>query len=498
MTYGILKLFALFSVLALVFYCITPKKYRHIALLVASLICVGYYSRVGIVYLLVTILTTYGAGLIMELINEKHITKGLEKAERKKIKALCKSRKKMVVFGYVFVNIGILFFLKYFKMFFPTADIPLFMKIAMPLGISYYTLQSLSYVIDVFRGKFKAERDIFKVALFIGYLPQLHEGPFGRYDVYINDMCKNEPLKWNNIYNGCSTILWGIFKIFMVANRASMIADNVFAHKEYGGTTILLGGIAFTLQLYAEFSGYIDLAKGISEIFGINLARNFDMPFIARDVSDFWRRWHISLGEWFRDYVFYPVSTAKIFRKAPDFVTINCALLCVWFLTGLWHGASWKYVVYGLYYFVLMVILNLVTPLFARLCRQFNINGENTGFTIAKIILTQFLVVVGMIMFRAENLTVFKDMMISMVHGGTAINLLTVIDIKELVVLIASVLVLLVTAGLKLKGVSLRDRYNEMSSTKKYLVCFSALCFMIIFGAYGLDYIPPDPIYGGF
>lgn len=498
MTYGIIKLFAIFTVLALVLYSITPKKYRHISLLLASLVCVGYYSKIGVVYLLITIVTTYGAGLILELINEKHNTKGLEKAERKRIKALCKSRKKWVVFGYVLLNIGILFCLKYFKMFFPAGEIPVFMKIAMPLGISYYTLQSLSYVIDVYRGKFKAENNLFKVALFVGYLPQLHEGPFGRYDAYIDDMCKNEPLKWANFYNGCATIMWGFFKIFMIANRASMVADNVFSNKEYGGMTILLGGVAFTLQLYAEFSGYIDLARGISEILGINLAKNFDLPFIARDVSEFWRRWHISLGQWFRDYVFYPVSTAKIFRKAPDFVTINCALLCVWFLTGLWHGASWKYVAYGLYYFVLMVILNLITPLFAKLCNKFNFNSENFGFTAAKIIITQLLVVIGMIMFRAENLTVFKDMMIAMFTGGTAIDLLTVIDIKELVILILSVAILLVAAGLKLKGVPFREKYNELSSVKKYLICFGAFCFVIIFGAYGLDYIPPDPIYGGF
>ena len=498
MTYGIIKLFALFSVLSLVLYFLAPKKYRHIALLIASLICVGYYSHGGVVYLLITIMTSYGAGLMMELINERHDTKGLEKSERKRIRALCKSRKKWVVLGYAIINIGILFSLKYYKMFFPTGEIPIFIKIAMPLGISYYTLQSLSYVIDVYRGKYKGENDIFKLALFIGYLPQLHEGPFGRYDAYIKDMCKNEPIKWNNFYNGCATILWGLFKIFMVANRAAIIADNVFSNKEYGGFTIFLGGVAFTLQLYAEFSGYIDLARGISEIFDIKLAKNFDMPFIAKDVSEFWRRWHISLGEWFRDYVFYPVSTAKIFRKAPDFITINCALLCVWFLTGLWHGASWKYVVYGLYYFVLMVILNLITPAFTKLCERFSIDGENKLFTVVRILLTQILVVIGMIMFRASDLNAFQEMMISMVKGGAGIDLLGVIDIKEFVVLLISLIVLILPAVLQTKGLVLREKYNEMSSIKKYLVCFGAVCFVIIFGAYGLDYIPPDPIYGGF
>lgn len=252
-------------------------------------------------------------------------------------------------------------------MFFAFDLVPKAMKIILPLGLSYYTLQSLSYVIDVFRGKYLAERDFLKLALFVSFFPQLHEGPFGRYDLLMDSMCKNEQIKKENIFNGIGRVLWGLFKIFMISNRACMISDAVFSnYARYSGWVVLLGGMAFTVQLYAEFSGYIDVATGISKVFGIELTRNFDLPFLARDVAQFWRKWHISLGSWFRDYIFYPVSTSKWLRKLTkkmnmafaDFTTITISLLAVWFLTGLWHGASIKYVCYGLYYFILMMVLN--------------------------------------------------------------------------------------------------------------------------------------------
>ena len=435
----------------------------------------------------------------MDKIGEKHSTKGLEKPQRKAVKALAKKEKKRVVIGYIILNIGILFALKYSGMFIGTEHIPGIFKIAMPLGISYYTLQSLGYVIDVFRGKFKAESDPLKLALFVGFLPQLHEGPFGRYDIYKDDLFRNEPLKKDNVLNGLGIIVWGLFKIFMISNRAAMVSDYVFQnYKDYNGISVLVGGAFFTLQLYGEFSGYINIAEGISEIFGIHLVKNFNMPFIAKDVAEFWRRWHISLGSWFRDYIFYPVSTSKIFKKAPDFLTINSALLSVWFLTGLWHGASYKYIVYGLYYFVLMVGLNVLGPKCNKLLGRFNISKENKGILLSQILFTQLLVVIGMIMFRALDLTVFWDMIVHIFKGGNSLELLNVIDLKELAVLILSVGILTVSSILEIKNISFRNYFNKMKPVEKYFVCFGAACFVIIFGAYGLDYMPPDPIYGGF
>lgn len=507
MPYAMLALFGIFTAVSVFLYAAVPAKYRHIVLLVTSLTCVGYLSRYGLFFILVTIFTSWLAGILMDEITKRNDTKGLEKQLRKQIKAKVKQKKKFVVFCYIFINIGILFTLKYFNMFFSFDLVPAVVKAALPLGLSYYTLQSLSYVIDVFRGKYKAEKDILKLGLFISFLPQLHEGPFGRYDLLMPQMCKNEQLKRKNIFNGIGRILWGLFKIFMIANRAAIISDAVFSgYAKYGGFTILLGGISFILQLYAEFSGYIDVAAGISKIFGIELTKNFDLPFLARDVSEFWRRWHISLGGWFRDYIFYPVSTSRWLRRLTkkmntgfgDFTTITVSLFFVWFLTGLWHGASVKYIGYGLYYFVLMILLNALSPVFNKLWEKLHIDRENKVLVLIRIFKTQFLVLIGMLMFRAENLSVFFKMISRLFKSGEAFPLFNIIEIQDFVALILSLAVVIAGAVLKIKNIDVEERFDELSPYRKYFICFAVSCLIIIFGAYGLDYLPPDPIYGGF
>ena len=499
MGYAILKLFAVFGMLSIAGYSLTPKKYRHVTLLAVSLGCVAYYSKWAGIYLVLTILTTFFAGIIMEWIAGRYSMEGLLKQERKVLKARIKKEKRYVVMGFILFNLGILFLLKYFGMFFPTEILPKVFQIAMPLGISYYTLQSLSYVIDVYRGKYAAEQDPLKLALFVAFLPQLHEGPFGRYDALKDDLYQNERIRKEDAFQGLATILWGLFKIFLISNRAAMVSDHIFQNfQDYGGFTILVGGAFFTLQLYAEFSGYIDIARGISEIFGIHLAQNFNKPFLSKDVAEFWRKWHISLGEWFRDYVFYPVSTAKVLKKVPEFLVIPTALLAVWFLTGLWHGASFKYVAYGLYYFVLMLGVHFLKPHLNRFWEKVGVEEDNKVLGAVRIGITWILVVIGMILFRADNVAEFVELMGTLFTEGAAFSILSVLDAKELAVLLGSLVILLSGTFFEKKGFSWNAQYNRLSYPNKYLVCFAAACFIIVFGAYGLDYMPPDPIYGGF
>lgn len=506
MPYEILGVFGIFTVVSLIFYSLTPEKYRHITLLATSLLAVLYLAKARIVFLLITIITTFFAGIIMDVIVSRNDTKGLEKAERKKIKAKVKQQKKVVVFIYILINLGILFILKYLRLFMTPDALPPVLKIALPLGISYYTLQSLSYVIDIFRGKYKAEKDITKLALFVAFLPQLHEGPFGRYDQLMPEMCRNDRLKSSDIFAGVERILAGSFKIFMIANRASIISDAVFNnYSSYNGIYVLVGGTAFLIQLYAEFSGYIDIASGISKMFGINFTENFDMPFISRSVAEFWRRWHISLGSWFRDYVFYPVSTSKWMKtitcrmneRAGDFINITTSLLIVWFLTGLWHGASLKYIVYGLYYFALMIMINLLGPVCSKILEKYNLSA-NKGIAVLSVIKTQFFVLIGMIMFRAENLTVFFNMMKHFVSSGPALPLFSFIEPADFAVLIISLGFVIMDTVLKLTDRNIAAKTTRIPAYLRYFICFSFALVIIVFGAYGPDYIPPDPVYGGF
>ncbi|GMQ62186.1 MBOAT family protein [Vallitalea sp. AN17-2] len=517
MPYLILILLLIFTFVTTIIYAVCPYKQRYIILLASSLIFYGIFCGFGIIFLIVTILISYSAAIIMDRIPLKHSLEGLPKKERKQLRAIIKKKKRFVLAIYVIINIGILLTLKYFN-FFASSSIGLLgwlginvsapvIKIALPLGISYYTLQSISYVVDVLRGKYQSEKNIFKIALFISFFPQMHEGPFGRYDALMPQMTSGEQIKINNLYNGIAQMFWGMFKIFMVANRAAIISDAVFKNYEsYGGFTVIIGVIAYTIQLYAEFSGYIDLAAGVAKIFGIGLAKNFDMPFLALNVGDFWRRWHISLGGWFRDYIFYPISTSRalmnLVKNLPAFLanllTITIPLFFVWFLTGLWHGASSKYIVYGLYYFVLMIIFNVISPLVNRVLSKKNITSENRFIKGLRLTKTLILVGIGMLMFRAENLLVFRQMLGSVFSRGSEFQLFSAIEPNDFIIFILSFIVILLSVIMKLKDIDIESRFEALSSYKKYWICFCVFCIIVIFGAYGLGYIPPDPIYGGF
>ncbi|QOR35248.1 MBOAT family protein [Clostridium sp. 'deep sea'] len=499
-------------------YAVCPRKQRYIVLLMSSLIFYSVFSGYGVLLLLCTIITTHYTALVMDKIGLAYITTGLAKPERKKLKAQIKHKKRLVLCLCIVINVGILLITKYFNFFSRSfskliatfgLNLPVHViKIILPLGISYYTLQALSYVIDVFRGKYPAEKNILKTALFIGFFPQLHEGPFGRYDKLMPVMSAGKQINSENLYEGIARFLWGFFKIFMVANRVSLISDMVFNdYSSYGGFAIIIGIVAFTIQLYAEFSGYIDIAVGIAKVLGIELAKNFDMPFISQNVAEFWRRWHISLGLWFRDYVFYPVSTSKVMSKLrkkvgsklANFVSINLAMLTVWFLTGMWHGASVKYIVYGLYYFALIMLYNLLSPYIEKLLKKYEISAHNKILITVRIIKTLILVGIGMLIFRAKNLRVFRIMLMSVFTKGTMqFNILAKIDLKDLIILCISFGLMLLPVFLKTKNIEIDTKYNSLSSIKKYWICFTAFSIIVIFGAYGFGYLPPDPIYGGF
>lgn len=517
--YRMLIYLGIFLLITIVGYSFCPKAKRYIVLLTSSILFYAVYSKFAVIYLIITIITTYTFSNVIGNVKKKYDLTGLEKEEKKRIKAIIKSRKKLLLIIYMIVNIGILAIVKYFNFFADctvgflnifelNVNAPV-IKIILPLGISYYTLQALGYVIDVYRGKYLPDKNFLKLGLFIGFFPQLYEGPFGRYDDLIPQMISGDKIKSENVYSGILKILWGLFKLFMISNRAAIIADTVFKnYNQYGGIITVIGVAAFTIQLYAEFSGYIDISTGISEIFGVKLAANFDMPFLSQNVGEFWRRWHISLGTWFRDYVFYSVSTSKKFNKLgkkiknaqfQNFIIITSSMFVVWFLTGLWHGASEKYIVYGLYYFVLMVLFNLLNPHVEKALERFKISSENKIVKTIRIAKTLILVGIGMMIFRAPNMNEFSKMFLSIFNlSKQGASIVPIIELKDLIALIVSLAVLIYTAVLKLKNKDFVLEFNTLSPYKKYWVCFVVFCIVVIFGAYGFGYLPPDPIYGGF
>ena len=307
----------------------------------------------------------------------------------------------------IVLNLGILALFKYYDFFvtefaqlFQISTEGLLLKVILPVGISFYTFQALSYSIDVYRGKIEPTKDIVAFFAFISFFPQLVAGPIERATNLLPQFLKKRKFNYDTAVDGMRQILWGLFKKIVVADNCAVYVDQVFAdYTNQTGSTLLLAAVFFTFQIYGDFSGYSDIAIGTAKLFGIKLMRNFNVPYFSRDIAEFWRRWHISLTTWFRDYVYIPlggsrVSKAKVVRNT----------FIIFLLSGFWHGANWTFIAWGAYHAILFLPLILT--------------GKNRKYTnqiaegrvlptlkeTGQMLLTFFLAVVGWIIFRAESI----------------------------------------------------------------------------------------------
>ena len=285
--------------------------------------------------------------------------------------------KKIVAVACVF-NLGILFVFKYMRWILDTAGIDyggILERITLPLGISFYTFQALSYVIDVYRGKDKAQTNILNTGLYIAFFPQLVAGPIVRYNSIAEQM-KNRVHSFDKFSDGVWRFVIGLSKKILLANQLASVADLAYEHTGNDLSVVLAwtGALAFMLQIYFDFSGYSDMAIGLGKMFGFEFSENFNYPYIATSVSEYWRRWHISLGEWFRDYLYYPLSfgpaikvrkcaAKKFSRKTAGMISTFFVLFITWMSTGIWHGANWTFVVWGLIQFVCIYIEQYRKPM---------------------------------------------------------------------------------------------------------------------------------------
>ena len=366
-------------------------------------------------------------------------------------------------------------------------------------------------MIDIERGKYAGEKNPLKVALFVSYFPQMQEGPFATYDALGPQLYEGHEFDLTRVTKGMMLVCWGFLKKIVVADRFAIIASAIF--KDYasvGGLAVVWGILAFTIQMYAEFSGIIDIARGISEMFGINLAKNFEQPFFSQTVSEFWRRWHMSLGAWFREYVFYSISMSKGMTKMNKklhgkvntffemFIPSVIALFFVWFLNGLWHGADVKYIVYGLYWYVIMVCGMCIEPLFNLIYKKANWDKNRWWFKWLRIARTFILVNIGFLMFRANTLSDFGGMFVQIFKGGpVGLVGLGIIDVYDLVWCFIGLAMIVTVDVLMEKKIDIREKV----ASKTGMAFLSTLCMfaiILMFGAYGDGYIPPDPIYGAF
>ncbi len=364
--------------LLVIIYYIVPKRIQWTILLVASLLFYFFNCPIGIIYIFITASSIYLSGLIISKnqINEKkwlkeHV-KDISREEKNNYKHINQHIRLRILVLTLILNFGLLCIFKYTNfaleqihslakiISWKISDLPTHLKILMPLGISFYTFQSTGYLIDVYWGNIKAENNYFKVLLFVSFFPQITQGPISDFEQLSSELFKEHKITYEHYARGWQRVIWGLLKKMVLADMLYPYVQDVFAnYSMYSGLTVLLGAFAYSIQIYADFSGYMDIMCGLCEILDIKLAENFNRPYFSKSIAEYWRRWHITLGDWFKKYIYYPVAVAqwnqkfshslgeKFGRKIGSVLPASIALVVVWLCTGLWHGASWAYIAWG-------------------------------------------------------------------------------------------------------------------------------------------------------
>lgn len=521
MSYNSLSYLIFIFVIGIIYF-IVPKRGRWIVLLTASYLFYFVNSLFLAGFLLASTLVIWGLGKQLGKNNAffQSRRKELDKEGKKLLKEQTKRKNRRVVLAAVLINLAFLVFFKYFNFLggnlnglFDLVGVPWqipVLKLVMPLGISFYTLQAISYVVDVYRGKIQAERHFGRLALFLSFFPQIVEGPIGRYDQMASQLYEGHSFDYERIRSGFHRIIWGFLKIVLLADRCGILVNTVFGEPQnYRGSAVALAGLFYTIQIYAEFSGAMDIVLGTGKMFGITMVENFRQPFFSDSVQEFWRRWHITLGTWLRDYVFYSVSLSKGFvtlnKKCKNklnehwgkLVPMGIALFCVWFSNGIWHGASWKYICYGLYYYIILMVGMAFEPLMVKVLGKLHINRQSKPYRVFQILRTAGLVYIGMILFRAPDVKTAGSMLLSIFQPGGTVTGLGLVTGDFIIVAIMTMLLFLYSIY-KEKQVDLLDKIPNIPIVVRFVFYWAVLLILVIFGAYGEGFNVGNFIYGQF
>lgn len=489
--------FLIFVGIAVIGYYLIPKRFQWIWLLIFSYI---YYASSGIkilFFLLYTTATTFGTGRLLDQINHKELPKNE-----------AKSRKRSVLIGCLLLNFGMLAVLKYTNFAIENINAIFqtgisFQKLILPLGISFYTFQSMGYIIDVYWGKYEAEKNPFRFALFVSFFPQLLQGPIGRFDRLARQLYEQHSFDLLKVQYALQLMLWGFFKKLVLADRAAVVVNQVFQnYTQYSGVTNIVAVLMYSIQLYMDFSGGMDVVMGVAALFGVELDQNFKRPYFATSITDFWHRWHITLGTWMKDYIFYPVSLSKWMgkfgkwskkafgKKTGRVVPICVANIIVFLVVGIWHGAAWKYIAYGLYNGLIIAISSLLAPLYRKGFEKFHINPKSGAWHVVQILRTFLLVNISWYFDMAVSLSAAFAMMKSTVTGFTLTTLkdgslmMLGLDKLDYMILAMGCLVVFLVSFLQERGIKIRE-----SLGRRPLVIRWAVYGMLVFGIPMFGYV---------
>ena len=468
--------YLIFLPIVVILYNFLPLKFKNIFLLLASLTFYSFWNVKYTFLMVFSIFATYITGLYIE-------------KNRGNIKKM-----KLAVFLCFFINLGILFVFKYFNFF---ADLlnnlsdnnfNIAIDVLLPVGISFYTFQALGYTIDVYRKDIHAEENFIDYALFVSFFPQLVAGPIERSVNLLPQIKKIKKFSYDNLVRGLILFGYGMFLKLIIADRAAILVNEVFGnYKTFSREILIISGILFTLQIYCDFYSYSIMAKGSAKILGIDLMDNFKEPLLSKSITEFWRRWHISLSTWFKDYLYIPLGGN---RKGKFRKYIN--LLVVFLTSGLWHGAELSFVLWGLIHGVFNVIENI-----------FGINKKskrNILVDTVRRLITFIIVVFAFIYFRAENIHHGNEYLLAIINNKGSLNLMddlskTSFGISNIYPLLVGILVLFVFDLLKYNKINLSEAILKLILPIRWLIYLAFIFAIIVFGIYGPEFSESAFIY---
>ncbi|WP_026654826.1 MBOAT family O-acyltransferase [Butyrivibrio sp. AE3003] len=506
-------LFYMFAIFMVLFY-FGIRKHKWVVLLVFSIF---FYCTWGIGKIPFLLLSTWIAWTAGSLINKKYIDcenkcKFACEEDKKEIKVITKKICRRILFISIILLLVLLLYVKIGSLIAKSFDGEI--SIIIPLGISYYTFSLIGYLADCYWKKDKAETNYFKLLLFTSYFPKVIQGPISKHRYLAPQLLEPHKYEYHNLCYGIQLMLWGYFKKMVIADRLSVFINVVFTDYHHkSGSILFLAAIFGAFQLYCDFSGCMDIACGFSEILGIKLEKNFNHPFFSESASEFWRRWHITLGTWFKDYVYMPLSVAPLMIKlmqhtkkrfgmhfAKNINTI-ISLSIVWILTGLWHGTGLSFVVWGLYWGILIIFSVLFESLSSRLISILHINSDSNECHLFRRIRTFFLFVIGRIITIPSDLLasleIFKRIIFRFnpweLVDGTVFKM--GLNEPNFIAVIIFLLIIYWVSAYEEKGYSGRDWIAEKQIVARWIMYYGLIIVIIIFGMYGPGYNASDFVY---
>lgn len=509
-----LSLYALITALLILYFFVSVEE-RWYVLGLGSIIFIVFscnlFSSICIFFLLGV---AYFVGLKISTLDEKQ-TGNAEK------------RKKILTVGIAIVLVG-LFIYKENWLFFDLIGIIVENTthnelssafLFEPIGISYFSLTIIAYMCDVYWGMIEREKNPFKLFTVCMFFPLLTSGPIIKYGEVADKILEGHKFEYRNICFGSQRIIWGLFKKIVISERLAILVDTIYGdYEQYAGFYILIAVFLFVLQLYTDFSGWIDIMLGIAELFGVELPENFDMPFLSRTIAEFWRKWHITMGRWLKEYMFYPMLRCKSWnelgktcrnkfgKKLGKKISTWCALMITWILIGTWHGTGFNYIFgVGIYMGVIIIFSEMIEPFSKRIKSKLGIEDNSIIWTSFQRVRTFMLFAVGLSFFRAKDFAdgillwkaLFKVFNPEIIWDGAILQL--GLSKYNMIVLIGACIIMILAYIISYKQQkSIREIVASRNLIIRWCLYWAIIMIVLVFGVYGPEYDASSFIYGAF